>query len=195
VGQARIFILSRAAPRNTLEERDANFGWLSALLGRHEGEEVWLFGKGPSLDDFTADETVGIRATINEALYTIDNVSYAFCWHADKKDISAPSPTEVIDGTRSYNTSDIDFWSPSRKAIFIKNGTAELAMSYLILMGFKKIHLIGFDGVGGYSENFKWKLKSGVTDEMAENCMLKIKDRMFYMMDAAGVEYKDYSRN
>ena len=178
----------------SITDRDLNFKWFNELKDIHKGEEAWLFGKGPSFDLFDKSEATGIKATINEALYFIDSVDYAFTWHVDDKNLKVEGKTQLIDGKRSFSISDIDAWSPHRKATFIKHGTGELAVSYLIWMGIGKLNFVGMDGTGEYSKDFVWTQPEGIDADKSDIIRAEIKDRMFKMLNIAGVEYIDHSQ-
>ena len=175
-----------------LRELHGNNEFTKGLLDKHNGEEAWLFGKGPSFDDYDQSGAGELRATINEALYAVDSVTYAFCWVGDKKDLRAEEGTIIIDGSRSAYSSEFDKWKPKKEPMFINNSTGELAVSYLIWMGISKLHLIGFDSIGKYSKNFKWTRKR---DDMplCDAARLESKQRMQTMLDMASIEWKDYS--
>jgi hypothetical protein len=174
-----------------LSESNIDYDWFCSLQNKHKGKEAWLFGKGPSFSKYKTLKPEGVIATINEACYYVDDIDYAFTWFADKKDIR-PNTGEVIDGSRGYNIRDIKEYSPKKKAIFMYQGTGELAVSYLIWMGVKLINLVGIDGVGKYSEEFKWGFNDSKM-EYANKRRLTIKERMKYMMRLAGVDCVDHS--
>jgi len=181
--------------KQTAEDRELNFQWFSNLKGIHQGEEAWLFGKGPSFDNFNEEDATGIKATINEALYFIDSVDYAFTWHCDKKNLTLTGDTELIDGTRSFSVSEMAMWSPERKATFIKHGTGELAVSYLIWMGIKKLNFVGMDGTGKYGSRFEWWQPESLDMIASDKIRAGVKERMFKMLNIAEVEYIDHSQN
>ena len=52
--------------------------WIDALLNRHIGETAWLFGKGPSLDQFEIRLAGPLRICINESLGRVLQLSYFF---------------------------------------------------------------------------------------------------------------------
>jgi hypothetical protein len=173
-----------------LSKDNIDYEWFCSLQDKHKGQEAWLFGKGPSFSKYKTLSPSGVIATINQACYHVKDVDYAFTWFADKKDIR-PETGEVIDGSRGHNIRDIEEYSPKKKAIYMYQGTGELAVSYLIWMGVKLINLVGIDGVGKYSEKFEWTCKK--TMEYANRKRLLIKERMKHMMNMAGVECVDHS--
>jgi hypothetical protein len=175
-----------------LSESNIDYDWFCSLQNKHKGKEAWLFGKGPSFSKYKTLKPEGVIATINEACYYVDDIDYAFTWYADKKDIR-PKTGEVIDGSRGYNIRDIKEYSPNKKAIFMYQGTGELAVSYLIWMGVKLINFVGIDGTGKYSKEFKWENPKNITLEDANSRRLLIKERMKHIMNMAGVKCVDHS--
>jgi len=174
-----------------LSENNVDYKWFCSLQDKHKGKEAWLFGKGPSFFKYKNLNPKGIIATINEACYHIKDIDYAFTWFADNKDLK-PESGEIIDGSRGHNIRDIEEYSPKKKAIYMYQGTGELAVSYLIWMGVKLINFVGIDGTGKYSEEFEWGGKD-FTMEYADKRRLIIKERMKHMMRLAGVECVDHS--
>ena len=51
---------------------------IAELLGRHNGAEAWIFGKGSSLDDFDISTASPLRICINESLLVVSEASYFF---------------------------------------------------------------------------------------------------------------------
>jgi hypothetical protein len=173
-----------------LAEDNVDYEWFCSLQNRHKGEDAWLFGKGPSFSLYETLNPSGVIATINEVCEKVKDVDYAFTWYADRKEIK-PETGEVIDGSRGHNIRDIKEYSPKKKAVFMYQGTGELAVSYLIWMGVKLINFVGIDAFGKYSAEFDWTTDKTV--EYAEKRRLSIKQRMKHMMDMAGVECVDHS--
>jgi hypothetical protein len=175
-----------------LSEDNIDYEWFCELHNKHKGEEAWLFGKGPSFEKYSTLKPKGVIASINESCCHVKDLDYTFCWYADKK-VLKPESGIVIDGSRGFNTREFNEYSPKKKAIFIKHGTGELATSYLIWMGVSRINLVGIDGVGKYSKEFKWGCDKPL--EYANKRRLEIKDRMKQMMKMANVDCVDYSNS
>ena len=51
---------------------------IAELLNQHAGEEAWLFGKGPSLDEFDMQTAGKLRISINESALVVPNAMYFF---------------------------------------------------------------------------------------------------------------------
>ncbi len=51
---------------------------IAHLLGKHNGAEAWIFGKGPGLDKFDVNTAGPLRICINESLLIVPAARYFF---------------------------------------------------------------------------------------------------------------------
>ncbi len=114
----------------------------------HLPKEVWLFGKGPSLDTVNWDEVGEFRVGINHAAYRVPNLDMMFA-------NDGPMQEELFDSMRAgyWSPYNVVFVSRARKIDFPCHlvhtaegrGTAGYAVSVLIDLGVKSFHFVGFD--------------------------------------------------
>jgi hypothetical protein len=163
-----------------------------SLHNVHKGEEVWMFSKGPSLDSFDMSRAGKFKVTINEAIDRVADALYAFSWRDDHKDLSIPEGCLHIDGFDWEYTSKIEGHNPMTLPLFFRRSSVELAMSFLIWMGFKTVHMIGVDGKGKYAKGFDWV---GADEDQSEldRKREEIKERVSQLADTANIKLKDYS--
>jgi len=125
-------------------------------------EEVWLIGKGPSLDTYDWSKAGWFRACINETAFLIPNCTMAFCldYRIHDKFIAA-LPENVLVVVKkahlhyhrypymlTYETQGVD--------IVQAYATATVAIEILAQLGAKTIHFVGFDSIdniGGYAQS------------------------------------------
>jgi hypothetical protein len=163
-----------------------------SLHNIHKGEEVWMFSKGPSLDSFDMSGAGKFRVTINEAIDRVASALYAFSWRDDNRALNIPEGCIHIDGFDWEYTSKIEGHNPMKLPLFFRTGTVELAMSFLIWMGFKTVHMIGVDGKGKYAEGFDWIRKDEDQAEI-DRKRRGIKERISQLANTANIKIKDYS--
>jgi len=151
---------------------------IDIFLGRHLNQPVWLFGKGPSLDDFSFNEAGAARICINESLRAVPDPMYFFAhdegpirnvasdWPdgcrailQEPRAIYAERCGIPNDWTFVYekrhcdnHVRDMDAHGIAKHACLYGNsGTVHSAIHFCRLIGASKITLVGFDGTGGYA--------------------------------------------
>lgn len=116
------------------------------------GHEVWLVGKGPSLDGFNWDKAGKYRISINETVFLTPSPYAAIAIDYDVLDkyrdnkLQLPIMKKSTHGRYSFDNEYI--WEPSD----LKYGcmaTAPIAIQLLALLGVSKIHFVGFDSMHG----------------------------------------------
>jgi len=125
-------------------------------------KEVWLVGKGPSLDYYDWSKATGPIVCINETAFLIKQCKYAIAIDYEvlhKYELSLdPSITLLRKHEHSHIKIDNVFvW---RKGIHAKNlfSTAVVAIQVLKTLGAEIIHFVGFDAIDkrtGYAESVK----------------------------------------
>ena len=151
---------------------------IAALLGKHLGEEAWIFGKGPSLDKFDMATAGPLRICINESALIVPEPRYFFGhdeppiqrvaaqWPSACRAILQPVRARY-DATRGIPTEsiftyekrerevDVLDWSPekiAREACLLGlTGTVHSALHFCRLIGVTVITFVGMDGGGGYA--------------------------------------------
>ena len=161
---------------------------IADLLGRHAGEEAWIFGKGPSLDAFD-DRTAGpLRICINESVLRIPEATYFFAhdelpiqraaaeWQKECRAILQPVRADyaikcgipaksVYVYTKRERELEVLSWSAeliAREAGLIGlTGTVHSAIHFCKLIKVSSIVFVGMDGKGGYAQCIGLKPPSG----------------------------------
>ena len=122
-------------------------------------DEIWLAGKGPSLDSYNWSLANEYRIGINETAYVIPN-----CWGAIAIDYRVLDkykgmnhktlPANILvfrkDCHIRYIFPNMYIWSKGREVQFLY-GTAAIAIQLFHYLGAKTIHLVGFDSFKGDS--------------------------------------------
>ncbi len=147
----------------------------------HLPKEVWLFGKGPSLDTVNWDEVGDFRIGINHAAYRIPNLDMVFA-------NDGPMQEEIYESIMAeyWSPYNIIFASRSRRIDFPYHlvhtaegrGTAGYAVSVLIDLGVKSFHFVGFDAFFekfGYAKDLpgspvKPEIYSAIIEFMIRKC-------------------------
>ena len=151
---------------------------IAELLHKHEGEEAWLFGKGPSLDGFEFDLAGPLRICINESLLIVPAPTYFFAhdevpiqrvaaqWPASCRAIlqpvrgsraercGIPSDSIFTYEKRERELAILD-WPPEKLAqkacLLGLTGTAHSAIHFCRLIGATSLVFVGMDCGGGYA--------------------------------------------
>ena len=124
-------------------------------------EEIWLAGKGPSLDTYDWSKANEYRIGINETVYVIPE-----CWGAIALDNRVfikykqnlnKNITVFVKDTKAYKFKKSIIWKRNK---IIKNifSTAVAAVQIFYYYGARKIHFVGFDSLsdmGGYAKCIK----------------------------------------
>ena len=153
--------------------------WIDALLDRHAGEPAWVFGKGPSLDDFAMDEAGPLRLCVNESLLCVPQPRYFFAhdelpvqraaatWPSGCAAIlqevrgelalrcGVPEQAVYAYDKRPGETGVLELAAAElaeRRCLFGNSGTLHSALHFCCLIGVSEITLVGCDGGGGYAE-------------------------------------------
>jgi len=151
---------------------------IGALLNRHAGEDAWVFGKGPSLDGFDMGVAGALRICINESAAVVPTPSYFFahdCVPIERVAVQWPEGCKAVledgkvkhavdsgipqEAVYQYSKRDKDksvlFLSPEEIAeqniLHGMNGTVHSALHFFKLVGVRCVHMVGFDGTGGYA--------------------------------------------
>ena len=151
---------------------------IAELLNKHQGEEAWIFGKGPSLDSFDFRSAGPLRICINESLLHVPDPTYFFAhdeipiqnvasrWLAACSAILQPVrgqwaqkcgiPAETIYAYEKRDRElDILNWSAeqiARKGSLLGlTGTVHSALHFCRLIGTPSIVFVGMDGGLGYA--------------------------------------------
>lgn len=120
-------------------------------------KEIWLAGKGPSLDSYDWSQANQYRIGINETAFIVPN-----CWGAiaidyrvlDKyKGVTYKAlPKELLvfrkDCHTRYVFPNMYVWSKGKEVKFLY-GTAAIAIQLFHYLGAEIIHLVGFDSFKG----------------------------------------------
>lgn len=155
---------------------------IDALLDRHVGQTVWIFGKGPSLDEFQIADAGAVRICINESLRAVPCPMYFFAhdegpirnvaetWPKRCNAIlqqpravfaeQCGIPTKGIYVYEKRYCNDVvrnmDASSIARhRSLYGNSGTVHCAIHFCRLIGAAKIVMVGFDGTGGYARNIR----------------------------------------
>jgi len=147
----------------------------------HLPKEVWIFGKGPSLDYVRWEKIGDFRIGINHAAYRVPNLDMVFA-------NDAPMQDELFDAMRSgyWSPFNIVFVSRARRVDFPYHlvhtaegrGTAGYAVSVLIDLGVKHFHFVGFDSMFdkyGYARGMpgdpvKPEIYTGIIEYIERRC-------------------------
>ncbi len=122
------------------------------LAGKLDGVQAWVFGKGPSLDQFDFDQAGVVRVCLNESVLVVPEPSYCFFMDRDVgKDLYLPegcSPV-VPPGCRNLPRSfdDTKFIWDWAKHCRPNYATAACCIWLLGLWGVRSIVMVGFDSM------------------------------------------------
>ena len=83
-----------------------DFGGIFGYEGRHEGEDAWMFGKGPSFQNFNMDNAGPLRVCINDTWKAVPDATYFFshdwpCISEQYRNCEAPM-SRVIESMYAY---------------------------------------------------------------------------------------------
>jgi hypothetical protein len=134
-------------------------------------EEVWLIGKGPSIDFYDWSKA-GWKCGINEAALIFKcDAAIAYDYHVlDKYKTSLPAETMVLRKSthRNYSFANEYIWT-KRKEVFDLTATAPIAIQILHYLGAKTIHFIGFDSMtipnAGYANSISAEKHAGTNND------------------------------
>jgi len=139
-------------------------------------KEVWLAGKGPSLDTFDWSKAGPSRIAINETVFIVPKVRAVFYIDYNVADKLRNQET----GELFIDPSIIIFKKKTHYAYKFENeylyydevkdwqGTATIAVQVLYSLGMRKLHLIGFDSLAGnasYANSIKGIQSEGNTSD------------------------------
>ncbi len=130
-------------------------------------EEVWLVGKGPSLDNFKWTGS-GPRIAINEAAYCVPDCTAAIAvdYHVlDKfegRDGAEQLPNRVAIMLKKTHLNKYSFCNPlwiwDSQHVADMHSTAPIVIQLLATIGVKIIHFVGFDAIdsiAGYAKKIE----------------------------------------
>lgn len=118
-------------------------------------EEIWLIGKGRSLDTYDWSKAGPTRIAINEAVFVVPNVTGVFYIDYDVADKIRNqetgelfiSPDVIIYKKRTHYAYNFDNEATYYDEVEDWNGTAVIALQVLHAWGMRKVHLVGFDAL------------------------------------------------
>jgi hypothetical protein len=161
---------------------------VGVLLGKHIGDEAWLFGKGPGLDRFSMKRAGALRICINESLLHVHKPTYFFAhdeqpilrvaqqWPTGCKAILEPTRADFAvrhgipsEDVYTYTKCDQDLsclkWSADQIAkmgmLLGLSGTVHSAVHFCHLCGVSSAIFVGMEGRGGYAFRLGLKLPRG----------------------------------
>jgi hypothetical protein len=125
-------------------------------------EEVWLAGKGPSLDTFDWSQAGRHRIAINEAAFVVPECFAAIGCDYPVLDryLEELDPSIIVLRKKThvrYKFQKMFLWNYEQHAQ-IRVNTAPSAISVIYHLGARTIHFVGFDsfsGVGTYANRIK----------------------------------------
>ena len=124
--------------------------------------EIWLAGKGPSLDTYDWSQANSIKIGINEAILKIPNGWGVFAvdymvWECLTKEMSKNILAFIKNKTYAVQFPLEYRWKiEDSKPGF---GTAAHAIMILSTLGVEKIHFVGFDSFNGGSHKYAQSLQ------------------------------------
>lgn len=116
-------------------------------------EEIWLAGKGPTLDSFDWNLASEWRFAINHAAYIVPNCMGVFAIDYEVYDILIAKPIPDIIVIKKFSHTHYSF--PKEFSWTREMGppmgtvTSPIAIYVLSYLGAKKINLVGFDAIKG----------------------------------------------
>lgn len=153
--------------------------------------EVWVAGKGPSLDIFPwhkAGQIIGI----NETAFIIPN-----CWGAAAIDYSVLKKytKELNDDIVVINRiaqpmvyfKNQITWKVGREAKKLEGGTANMLVYVLAYHNVEKIHFVGFDSVDG-NMNYSKRIVRMDAFSMNTDKYVGINEHLFKSLQDTGIE-------
>jgi len=153
---------------------------IDALLNRHAGQTIWIFGKGPSLDDFQVASAGEVRICINESLRAVPRPTYFFAhdegpihnvantWPEQCSAIlqlpraifaeqcGIPTDAIFVYEKRYCDNAVRDMNAASlarHRCLYGNSGTVHCAIDFCRLIGATRVVMVGFDGTGGYAKS------------------------------------------
>jgi len=155
---------------------------LGTQLNKYQGQDAYIFGKGPSLDSFDFSLAGELRICINESLKIVTKPTYFFA-HDEKpiKHVSEEWPDacfgilqevrakyacqcgipedQLLTYTLCHGNKSVLEKSPEEIAreniLYGQLGTVHSALHFCNLLGVSKVFLVGFDGTARYADSFK----------------------------------------
>lgn len=128
-----------------------------------DSTEVWIAGKGPSLDTYDWGGAGKYRVGINEAAFIVPN-----CWAAIAVDYPVLNKYKNLSTSilifqkvthRSYSFPNPKYlWQSGREVIEMQGGTSCKALQICWYLGFRIFNMVGFDSLrnnGGYAQCIK----------------------------------------
>ena len=155
---------------------------LIPFLNLHAGQTAWLFGKGPSLQNYDFKQAGKLRFAINDVIAHIPDCKYGFAndgvakwrdvYHQGQilfQPLRAISEFDSRNGAVNCEVVTYkDFQDDSRLALpreqiaelpTIRRGTLGSALQIMHVMGIVKIYMVGFDGGGDHAQGFEWRTR------------------------------------
>lgn len=153
---------------------------IDALIDQYAGQPVWIFGKGPSLDQFQMADAGPGRVCINESVRAVPSPAYFFAhdegpirntaddWPEGCRAVlqheravfaeACGIPSDLIyvyEKRYADNTvRDMDAAGIARhRSLYGNSGTVHCAIHFCRLIGASRIVMVGFDGTGGYAKS------------------------------------------
>jgi hypothetical protein len=156
----------------------------------HFPEEIWLAGKGPSLDTYDWTKANDYRVGINEAALIIPK-----CWGAVsldprvlrrlEKELDSNVIVFVHDGTGPYNFKNIFYWNWSPTIVHCA-GTLPLAIQIFAEQNVRVVHCVGCDSLNGdtkYAESI-----TKINAEGHPSGYKKINEQMKDLLNSLNIE-------
>ncbi|MCA9178828.1 MAG: hypothetical protein KDB14_30405 [Planctomycetales bacterium] len=175
---------------------------IGELLSRHSGEVAWIFGKGPSLDQFSMDDAGRLRICINESLCVVPEPTYFFAhdeppirnvahqWHSgcfavlqQPRALFAVGCQIPEDQIYVYEKRHADNRVRDMNAaqiaecgaLYGNSGTVHSAIHFCRLIGAVKVVLVGFDGCGGYAKSLNMPPGGAAHDRIRQDTVSLLK--------------------
>ena len=119
-------------------------------------EEVWLVGKGPSLDSYDWSQATGPKICINETVFLVPDPYAVIAIDYDVLDKLLGTDCIVMRKNRhtKYQFKNQWIWYMADVGLST-HATAPIAIQLLYKWGVRKIHFVGFDAVDqvtGYAD-------------------------------------------
>jgi len=156
---------------------------LRPFLNIHAGQTAWLFGKGPSLQNFDFKQAGKLRFAINDVIAHIPDCKYGFAndgvakWRdvyqkgqilfqplrAMSEFDSRKDGAVACDVVAYEDAFDDSRLLLSREEIAdlptIRRGTLGSALQILHVMGIRSVYLVGIDGGGTHADGFQFRTR------------------------------------
>lgn len=115
-------------------------------------EEIWVAGKGPSLDWYDWSQAGPVRVCINESVYLVPGASHCIAVDYDvlkKYKAQLPEGVQVLRKAshKDYYFDNMWCWEYEKHAPVHKIGTATILLQVAYRLGARRMHLVGFDSV------------------------------------------------